>query len=299
MHSTIVCGVDRSSHARAAARLADVLAGRLGLGLHLVHVVDSDAQPASNGGIAALQAVMQENLDLSGTTVQLKTGVVSDVLAEAGHGAALLVIGTRGEGARRQALLGSVAAKLTRDPASPVVVVPPAATSMDSPLEGRTIVCGVKDERDSAPAHAAARMAADLGLTLTLAHVVGVPAISVSAAGVAPAASTLRPTAAELEAAMHTLESIARSIRTNIPTDIELEVLDGPPGPQLDHLAAARGAAMLAVGACDHDPLAGALAGAPPRHLMRHSARPVLVYPGPQRLAQLPLPTRKTPSMAS
>ena len=297
MRSTIVCGVDRSSHARAAARLAGVLARRLGLGLQLVHVVDSDARPASGGGIAALQAVMRENLDLSGAAVQLKTGVISDVLAEAGHGAALLVIGTRGEGALRQALLGSVAAQLTRDPASPVVVVPPGATSTDSPLEGRTIVCGVKDERDSAPAHAAARMAADLGLTLTLAHVLGVPAIPVSAAG-AVAASTLRPTAAEFEAAMHTLESIARSIRTSIPPNIELEVLDGPPGTQLDHLAAARGAAMLAVGACDQGPLAGALAGAPPRHLMRHGARPVLVCPGPHRRAQPPSPARATASMA-
>ena len=30
---------------------------------------------------------------------------------------------------------------------------------------------------------------------------------------------------------MQTLEAVARSIRTNIPTELDLEVLDGPPGP--------------------------------------------------------------------
>jgi hypothetical protein len=50
--------------------------------------------------------------------------------------------------------------------------------------------------------------------------------------------------------------------------------LDGPPGPQLDRLAAATDATMVAVGACDQRPLTGALAGAPTLHLMRYSSRP-------------------------
>jgi hypothetical protein len=58
------------------------------------------------------------------------------------------------------------------------------------------------------------------------------------------------------------------------------------------------GAAMLAVGACDQGPLEGALAGAPPRHLMRHGARPVLICPRPQWLARKRF-TREFPSMAS
>lgn len=299
MRSTVVCGVDRSPHARAAARLAGVLARRLGLDLELVHVLDSDSRPASSGAMAALQAVLQEDLDLNGTAVQLKTGVVSKVLAEAGRRAPLLVIGTRGEGALRRAVLGSVSATLTRDPRGPVVVVPPGATAADPPLGGRAIVCGVRDERDSAPAHAAARMAADLGLTLTLAHVLGPPATAVSAAGGAPTASMLRPTAAELDAAMRTLEGIARSINANIPAVVGLAVLDGRPGPQLDRLAAASDAAILAVGACDHGPLAGALAGTPPQHLMSHGTRPMLICPRPQRLDRMRAPARQISPMAS
>ena len=74
---------------------------------------------------------------------------------------------------------------------------------------------------------------------------------------------------------MATLGAIGRSIATDIPVAIELEVLDGPPGPQLDRLAAATDAAMVAVGACDQSPLPGALAGAPTLHLMQlqHPAR--------------------------
>jgi nucleotide-binding universal stress UspA family protein len=284
MRTTIVCGVDRSHHARAAARLAGALAGRLGLGVELIHAVDADSPRTLAGGSAAVRAVTEEFLDLPGMAVRIEAGPAAEVLAEASRGAPLLVIGTRGEGALRQALLGSVSAKLTRDPLSPLVVVPPKAAEAESPLEGRTIVCGVRDGRDSAPAHAAASLASDLGLGLTLAHVLSSPAMAVSAAGGAPPVSMLRPPADEHEAATRTLEAIGRSIGTDIDVDVELDVLDGPPGPHLDRLAAARGAAMLAVGACDQSPLAGALAGTPPRHLMRHSARPVLICPRPRRL---------------
>ena len=149
MHSTIVCGVDRSHHARAAARLARGLAERLGLGLELIHVVDPGPSRGS-GGTAAVRAVTEEHLDLRGVGVVVETGVTSDVLAAASRRAALLVVGSRGEGAMRPALLGSVSSKLTHDPPSAVVVVPPGSSDPDPQLAGRTIVCGVRDGRDSA-----------------------------------------------------------------------------------------------------------------------------------------------------
>ena len=283
MRPTIVCGVDRSPNARAAARLARDLARRLGLGVELIHVLDSDSGPASDAWNAARRAVTEEYLDLP-VAVQFKSGVTPDVLAKAGRGATLLVIGTRGDGGVRQAPLGGVSSELTRDPSTPVIVVPPAAAHSDALLDGRTIVCGVQDERDAPPAHVAARLASDLGLTLTLAHVLRQP-IPISAD--APVPAMPRPTAGEFDAATRTLESIARSITVNISVHVDLDVLDGHPGPQLDRTAAARRATMLAVGACDQGHLAGALAGTPPRHLMRHGSRPVLVCPRPRRLTRL------------
>ena len=285
MHPTIVCGVDRSHHARAAARLARDLADRLGLGLELIHVIDPGPSPGSGGGTAAVRAVTEEFLDLPGISVRVETGVTSDVLGAASRRAALLVIGTRGEGSMRAALLGNVSSKLTHDPPGAVIVVPPGVSDADPLLAGRTIVCGVRDGRDSPPAHVAARLASDLGVSLTLAHVLA-PPVPISTSGAARPASMLRPTAPEFETATAALAAIARSIATDIPVDIELEVLDGPPGPQLDRLAAATDAVILAVGACDQNPLMGALAGAPALHLMRYSARPVLVCPRPQRLTR-------------
>ena len=93
------------------------------------------------------------------------------------------------------------------------------------------------------------------------------------------------------------LDAIARSISTNIPVHVDLEVLDGPPGPQLDRLAAAKDATILAVGACDQSPLASALGGTPPSHLMRHGVRPVMVCPRPRRLT--PARTRTTGKVSS
>lgn len=297
MRPTIVCGVDRSPNARTAARLGKALARRLGLGIELIYVVDRARMAASGGGKAAAKSVTEAYLDLR-VGVQVKPGLAADVLSDAGRDATLLVVGTRGEGAVRQALMGSVSSQLTRDPASPVVVVPPGASGTDSPLGGRTVVCGVRDGRDVAPAHAAARLASDLGLTLTLAHVLGPPAIAVSPD--APAPSLLRPTADELQEATHVLDAIARSVGTNIPVHVEIEVLDGPPGPQLDRLAAARDASMLVVGACDQGPLASALTGAPARHLMRHGVRPVMVCPRPQRLTAARMrASGEVPSLAS
>ena len=85
------------------------------------------------------------------------------------------------------------------------------------------------------------------------------------------------------------LGQVARPLSANVGCDIELHVLDGAPGPQLDRFAAAEQAAMVAVGASQRGPLAAALAGAPARHLMRHGQRPVLIHPRachPRRLRE-------------
>jgi nucleotide-binding universal stress UspA family protein len=284
MRPTIVCGVDRSPNARAAARLATGLARRLGLGVELIHVVDPKSAAISHGGGAAVRSVTEEYLDLC-VSVHVKSGFAPHVLAKAGRRATLLVIGSRGEGALRQTLLGGVAAELTREPLVPVIVVPPGVADTDLLLDGQTIVCGVRDEQDAASAHVAGQFAQNLGLTLTLAHVLGRSPIRISAE--APAPSILRSAADEFETATSALHAIARSVTINLPVRVDVAVLDGHPGPQLDRAAAARQAAMLAVGACDQAPVAGALAGSPPRYLMRHATRPVLLCPRPRPLTAI------------
>jgi hypothetical protein len=59
-----------------------------------------------------------------------------DVLRQAAvdEGALFLVVGSRGQGHVRQALLGSVSGALGRDAPCPVVIVPPGAAELSVPL---------------------------------------------------------------------------------------------------------------------------------------------------------------------
>jgi nucleotide-binding universal stress UspA family protein len=52
-------------------------------------------------------------------------GAAAEVLIEAGRGAALLVIGSRGQGGFRGLLLGSVSQQCAQHPPCPVVILPP------------------------------------------------------------------------------------------------------------------------------------------------------------------------------
>ncbi len=72
--------------------------------------------------------------------------------------AALIVLGTRGQGASRAALLGSVSLATIRGTSRPVVVVPPATRGRAS-LDGECLVCGIGGPGDTGPARLAARLA--------------------------------------------------------------------------------------------------------------------------------------------
>lgn len=266
--SPVVCGVDRSPHARSAARLAILLARRLHRPLELVHVIEGPPRPSPGGAMEPVQAVLNEQTDVEGVRVRLLSGPAASALADAAQRSWLLVIGSRGEGAARPAPLGTVSGALTGDPPCPTVVVPPTTQIAVEELTGRAIVCAVRDERDLLAAHAAAKLASALGQSLTLAHVIR---------------RTVPATPGAHREASRMLGRIARPIAANLACAIDLQVLDGAPGPQLDRLATAKEASLLAVGASERGPLAAALAGSPSRHLMRHGQRPVLIHPRARR----------------
>jgi nucleotide-binding universal stress UspA family protein len=140
MAGCVVCGVDDSSGARKAARVADGLARDLGARLVLVHA--GPVAPAVLYGVpfdndAFQREVMDDAKRLlddvaRGCTVahvshRVELGSPADVLArvlEDEH-ADLLVVGTRGRGAMRSVLLGSVSHEMLAISPCPVVVVPP------------------------------------------------------------------------------------------------------------------------------------------------------------------------------
>ncbi len=147
--TTVVCGIDDSGHARAAARVADELATRLGARLVLVHVTNTPL-PVAGSGFAApaftpvpeleqaaratarsLLGEVAEQIGRPATLTRIETGPVALRLEQAAEEerAALLVVSTRGTGDVHAAFLGSVSGALLRSARCPVLVVPPAVAN--------------------------------------------------------------------------------------------------------------------------------------------------------------------------
>jgi nucleotide-binding universal stress UspA family protein len=142
LHGSLVCGVDESDCSRGAARIAARLAGQLRLRLLLVHVGEASG-PAGNGDAVTavepadgrkaqylLSAVAVEE-DLGPVEPRIEFGAPAERLVAVAESedAELIVVGCRGRGALRAALLGSVSAKLIALAPCPVLIVPPGVAA--------------------------------------------------------------------------------------------------------------------------------------------------------------------------
>jgi nucleotide-binding universal stress UspA family protein len=146
MTRSIVCGVDGSNDAQAAVRVAAALADDLDARLVLAHVVQAAPVPrVPAGGIVALPLVDAAELVAAGETLVERTiaderlegaeqrvsmGYPSERLADLAdeEDALLVVVGSRGRGALKSALLGSVSTELIGLSRRPVLVVPRGAS---------------------------------------------------------------------------------------------------------------------------------------------------------------------------
>jgi nucleotide-binding universal stress UspA family protein len=183
---SVVCGVDHSAGARAAARVAGELAERLALDLVLAYVVappipqrelgmaarTTDAavlEELRTHGIRLLQEVTEEVGRGREVVADIRFGEASVALAAVAEAerAELLVVGSHGHGRIGRLVLGSVSLRLAVEGPCPTVIVPEAAAAIgDAP-----ILCAVDDSAASAAAVAtAAALAGRLGAHLLLAH---------------------------------------------------------------------------------------------------------------------------------
>jgi nucleotide-binding universal stress UspA family protein len=275
MSGTIVCGVNRSAEAASAARVAGALARRLGSRLELVYATEPRARPEP-GVVSAVRQAVQKQLDWNDVEILVVSGGVARVLKATRH-ALLVVVGTRGEGALRRTLSGSVSAELVRRPSRPVLVVPTGAASSPA-LHGRAIVCGVRDAGDLPCLRTAARLASGLGLAVTAIHVrrpLRMPVVP--AAGAVPVPGLAGPAAPG--PARSALPESLRAAIAALCTPVDVRIHTGPPGAELARAAAEEAAAIVAVGACAHSPLGAAIAGSTLHHLLRRGERPLLVCP--------------------
>ena len=143
MPKPLLCCVDDSDTARAAARYARDLSSPLSLELVLVHVAGTAAAPgasAAPGGHARLVEAQKEegeevlaraarDAGVGDARRRLEFGSVVDRLlaVAAEEEAEMIVLGSRGRGRMRAAALGSVAAEVATKAPCPVLVISPAA----------------------------------------------------------------------------------------------------------------------------------------------------------------------------
>jgi nucleotide-binding universal stress UspA family protein len=143
--ATIVCGVDGSDHALAAARVARALAERLGYRVAVVHAPRSLKSMTYLGRSTtpslsqqpdqvARQSseIVQAAVDLLGdrpSSAHIEAGPPAEVLESVARdeNGRLIVIAGRGTGTVQAALLGSVALELISSAEVPVVVLPEGA----------------------------------------------------------------------------------------------------------------------------------------------------------------------------
>jgi len=140
MERSIICGVDGSTEARVALRVAAQLSGQLGLRLVVAHVsqaavfapvygpVPDMEKPTVEEFIAAEELLEQLAIDegLTEATLRPLHGLPAERLADLGdeENAELIVVGSRGRGAFKAAFLGSVSRDLIGIARCPVLVVP-------------------------------------------------------------------------------------------------------------------------------------------------------------------------------
>jgi nucleotide-binding universal stress UspA family protein len=145
MTGRIVVGVDGSDEAAAALRWAVEEAKLRDAGVEAVHAwayipmtttADSGLVPMAwtestemlDATHAAAARVAEDQVESvlgkdHGVTVSLVQGDASDALLEAAQGADLLVVGNRGRGALKEALLGSTSGRVADHAPCPVVIV--------------------------------------------------------------------------------------------------------------------------------------------------------------------------------
>ena len=130
----IIVGVDGSSHSRRALQWALSEAGARHAPLTVLSVRDDGAVSCTAGDLTQDQAAeeVQELVDQAVSsqsgpappvTVQVIPGSPAAELLGAGHGADLLVVGSRGSGGLDQRGVGSVSSQVAYDAPCPVVVI--------------------------------------------------------------------------------------------------------------------------------------------------------------------------------
>jgi nucleotide-binding universal stress UspA family protein len=285
MRSYVVAGVDGSPSSVAAAEYAAGWAAATGSDLHLVHgylhpfgygvglaPFPPGLPPAPRSGDAMLRRVAA---DLAtghpGLAIQVRqvAGGPAGTLVEESRWAALTVVGSRGDGAIRAALLGSTAHAVAAHAHGPVIVVRPEVRPLGP---DRPVVVGVDGSPGGEPA---------LGLAFETAARNGAPVVAVHVWWAKPL-ETLRNRGeyvpARVEgAAGRLLATTVEPWRAKYPDVRLVEKLVHSLNPAEELIEDSADAGLVVVGSRGHGGFAGLLLGSVSRTVIQHAHCPVAI----------------------
>jgi nucleotide-binding universal stress UspA family protein len=283
--ANVLCPVDRSDVSRRALSVAVSLAASHGARLTVLEVVESGLPPLADGSPLyqltdeARSALLEDlnwfvaplmSKDVP-TDVRLAEGtIVGEVLREAATlQSPIIVMGTHGRGGFERLLLGSVAEKMVRKAACPVLAVPPAGSATG---ELHRIVCAVdfspQSERALAFGHL---LATPRSVNVSLLHVFEWPFGETT--GPDPV-TTLRENL-EAEARDH-LERLTSATHVRVA---ERVVRRGKPGREIVAFAEEREAELIVLGASGRGAFNQAVLGSTAHYVLRHAPCAVVTVP--------------------
>lgn len=265
----LVAGVDGSESSMQAALWAAGEAQLLSAPLILVLVNnDPTRKPYAEEVVHDIRNRCQESVSELEISEEVTYGHPAEELVHRSASAQLVVVGSRGQGAFRDALLGSTSAAVATHASSPVVVVPGGGADLPGP-----VVAGVDDSPGCQPAlrfafDAANRRRSELVALQALPNAYFIPG------------PYDHPDRDELLA--HAKKRLAEQLSTlagSFPDVVVRQVVSNIPPVQALHEAAEH-AQLLVLGHRGGGGFTGLLVGSVARGVLHHAPCPVAVVPG-------------------
>jgi nucleotide-binding universal stress UspA family protein len=308
----LVVGVDGSSGSRAALVHALTTAARRGADLEVVtthpvmlswtggapvdvphvDVIRDDAESRTREFVADVRrdpvVAVVPGVGEVPVSLVVSVGPAAQELVDRSRDADLLVVGSRGRGAVRSALLGSVALHCVTHAPCPVVVVHPAAVGrpqqsrivvgVDGSDRSRAALVAAVDEAGRRGADVVAVAAYERADYWTDLYTVALPSVEEVRADV-------------LRGAERMVEDVLRTAeRPGVPVPhVRIEVMRGAAADLLVEVA--EDADLLVVGSRGRGALRGLLLGSIALHCVMHATCPVMVvHPHSRRATREPVP---------
>lgn len=270
----ILCAVDDSEAAEGVVDTARRLAEKLQAPLVVMHVVGDPSDQADE-----LVARVRARLGDEHADVRLATGSPAQAIRELADGeeAELLVVGSRGRGGLRSAVLGSVSRELAARARRPVVVVPPSGvwTDGDASTDSASVVCGV-DGSDQALAGAvfAGELARRLDCRLVVVHARQNVRAAMSYPGARSETPPVTGQADSVEKAAARV--VERAVDTADPSATGV-IEPGPPAEILESVASRENGLLIVITARGLGGIRASLLGSVAADLTAVATRPVVV----------------------